>query len=347
MRKFLGIALAVLSVLFLLSGYGWAGQKTTSMVVIYAITTGLSGLLVAGYFLLVQERNPWFVFLLCSVLLVNIGYYLIAISDTLEQALAANRIAYLGSVFLPVCMFMIIANVTALRLPRGLPVCLLILAGVIFAIAASPGILDVYYKEVRLMTVAGVSVLDKVYGPLHPVYLFYLVSFFAAMTAVILCAYFKKLLPSPTYAAVLLAAVFVNIAVWMLEQLVKIDFEFLSVSYLMSEVFLLGLYLLQQEQQTASPASTEEPLQTDAELQEQAEQLMEKRRQAEGFAAELTPTERKIFDLYIAGSSTKDIMAQLCIKENTLKFHNKNIYGKFGVSSRKQLVALWQDAFGE
>ena len=33
-------------------------------------------------------------------------------------------------------------------------------------------------------------------------------------------------------------------------------------------------------------------------------------------------------------------MASLNIKENTLKFHNKNIYGKLGVTSRKQLIEL-------
>ena len=33
-------------------------------------------------------------------------------------------------------------------------------------------------------------------------------------------------------------------------------------------------------------------------------------------------------------------MAALNIKENTLKYHNKNIYGKLGVSSRKQLVSI-------
>ena len=45
-------------------------------------------------------------------------------------------------------------------------------------------------------------------------------------------------------------------------------------------------------------------------------------------------------DLYLAGKSTKEIMAELNIKENTLKYHNKNIYSKLGVSSRKQLVSL-------
>ena len=54
----------------------------------------------------------------------------------------------------------------------------------------------------------------------------------------------------------------------------------------------------------------------------------------------LTPTERAIYNLYISGNTTKEIMASLNIKENTLKFHNKNIYGKLGVSSRKQLIEL-------
>jgi DNA-binding CsgD family transcriptional regulator len=52
----------------------------------------------------------------------------------------------------------------------------------------------------------------------------------------------------------------------------------------------------------------------------------------------LTVTERKIFDLYVSGKSTAETAEAVGIKENTLKFHNKNIYQKLGVSSRKQLL---------
>jgi len=53
---------------------------------------------------------------------------------------------------------------------------------------------------------------------------------------------------------------------------------------------------------------------------------------------DLTPTERKVFDLYFDGRSAKEILEILQIKENTLKFHNKGIYSKLGVNSRKQLL---------
>lgn len=54
--------------------------------------------------------------------------------------------------------------------------------------------------------------------------------------------------------------------------------------------------------------------------------------------ATLTPKEEDIFNLYVQGCSTKDIISQLGITENTLKSHNKNIYSKLGVKTRKELL---------
>ena len=52
----------------------------------------------------------------------------------------------------------------------------------------------------------------------------------------------------------------------------------------------------------------------------------------------LTPQEMRIYELYVAGKSTAEIAAIIGIKENTMKYHNKNIYSKLGVSSRKQFL---------
>lgn len=52
----------------------------------------------------------------------------------------------------------------------------------------------------------------------------------------------------------------------------------------------------------------------------------------------LTPAENRIYELYLAGNNAKQILEILGIKENTLKYHNKNIYSKLGITSRKQLL---------
>lgn len=54
--------------------------------------------------------------------------------------------------------------------------------------------------------------------------------------------------------------------------------------------------------------------------------------------ATLAPKEKDIFNLYVQGCSTKDIISRLGITENTLKYHNKNIYSKLGVKTRKELL---------
>ena len=52
----------------------------------------------------------------------------------------------------------------------------------------------------------------------------------------------------------------------------------------------------------------------------------------------LTPREKAVFNLYLEGYSGKEIVEKLGFTNNTLKFHNKNIYAKLGVTSRKELM---------
>jgi len=335
-KLFAGVSVLLL-LLLSLSGCTAVGEKSASITIVYGSVAVLSLLLLIGVFLLVHKNRVWFILLFSSVLVVNIGYTLLSVSTCLEMALWANRVSYLGSVFLPFAMLMIILNVTGTTHPKWLHGALGALSILVFLIAASPGILPIYYKEVSLQTVGGVTTLHKVYGPLHSLYLYYLLGSFAAMLAVILHAMRKKKLRSPIHSVILLAAVLINIGVWLVEQLVQIDFEILSVSYIISELFLLGVHMIMAENRRLLEQMATQPTVQPTIDPETLEQF------CKGLSS-LTPTERTVFEAYTAGKTTKDVLAQLNITENTLKFHNKNIYSKLGVSSRKQLLALHRQA---
>lgn len=335
MRRFFAYALA-LPLLFL-AGCGPVGEKGQSLTMIYGIMAVLAFLILSAYLAFTKRKNIWFMLLFTSVLVVNVVYFALAGSGNLSQALWANRMAYLGSVFLPLSMSMITVNVTRVRCPKWLPGVLVGLGVVVFFIAASPGYLDLYYKEVTFEKINGVGSLNKVYGPLHILYLFYLLGYFTAMVVTIIRATLNETVESPAYAGIMAVAVFVNIGVWLIEQLVRIEFEILSVSYIISEGFLLGLNLLMAEH--------EKRLQHNPPAPEPAPAVKMDREVIALFqngVSRLTPAERTVFEHYIAGSSTKQIMEQLRITENTLKFHNKNIYSKLGVSSRKQLLEIYK-----
>ena len=282
--------------------------------------------------------------LFSSVLVVNIGYYALSVSNTLAQALWTNRVSYLGSVFLPACMLLIILNAANIAYPKWLPRLLAGIGAVVFLIAASPGVSTLYYKEVSLVTVNGTAMLQKVYGPLHFLYAVYLTVSFAAMVAVIAYAAAKKKVHSTGHVVILAIAVFVNLGVWFVEQLVKLDFEVLSISYIISELFLLGLHLVVSEHQKLQGLVQEANLRA-AELKATMEASnsipADRRTQHHTNVKGLTPTEKTIFDAYLQHMTTKEIMALLNIKENTLKYHNKNLYQKLGVSSRKELQEIY------
>lgn len=351
-KVFAGVPILLFLILSL-TGCNAVGDKSSSSSVIYGATAVLSLFLLVGCIFSVRKKRFWFITLFSSVLVVNIGYTFLAYSSCLETALWANRISYLGSVFLPFAMLMIILNVTNTPYKKRLPYFLFGVAVVVFLIAASPGILPIYYKDVSFAVVNGVSTLVKVYGPLHPIYLVYLFGYFSSMVAVIIRAKSKKTIASTAHAVIIAIALFVNIGVWLIEQLVAIDFEFLSVSYIISELFLLGVHLVIIENQKlreivkqvelaqdytekGTPASdniTGTPIENETVTPERIEIYMLGLK-------ELTPTEKAIYDAYIARATTKEIMSSMNIKETTLKYHNRNIYGKLSVSSRKELLEI-------
>jgi len=345
-KKLFSVILIPAIILFALSGCVSVGNKTASMSVAYGVTSALSLLLLILYCSFIKQKEAWFLLLFASVFIVNAGYFSLAVSQTIEEALLANRIAYLGSVFLPFSMFMIILNISGVKYRRLVPFVLLMISMGVFFVAASPGYLDIYYKSVSLGRVCGVTVLEKEYGAWHCLYLYYLLLYFAVMTCVILYATLKKRHNSVAQAVVLLIAVFVNLCVWFLEQLVKIDFEILSVSYIISELFLIGIYLMIQDvevkKQDNAPAQTEAEEsfsgEAKAPVASASDDYIERCIYLRDHVSDLTATERAIYNSYLAGKSTKDIMNDMNITENTLKFHNKNLYSKLGVRSRKQIL---------
>jgi len=361
----LAVLLPAVQISVFAAGSSAGAAKTVNMSVAYGVTTLFSLLLTGGYCVLLKKKDTWLLFLHASVVIVNLGYFALSISKTLGEALLANRIAYFGSVFLPLCMLMAIMDVCRVRRVKWLPGLLICCSVAMFILAASPGYLDCYYKEVSLIFINGMAKLEKVYGPLHPVYLVYLVGYFGMMAGAILTSIRKKKIASHKHAAILLTVVFLNIAIWFVEQLIYTEFEFLSVSYIVSELLLLMLYGMMQDYELLytnqlPSAETFVPIEQEVlPIVESAEEPPEEDLSADAGAACTAMSEERIakiaakwsVDYVLTGRECdvlcailrdkrrKDIAAEMCVTEHTVKKHTGNIFSKLEVSSRSELFA--------
>ena len=353
------VMLAVMQMSALAAGTSAGAAKSFNMSVAYGVTTLFSLGLAGGYCLLMKKKDPWLLFLHASVVIVNLGYFALSISKTLGEALLANRISYFGSVFLPLCMLMAIMDVCRVRQFKPLPGLLVCCSVAVFVLAASPGYLTCYYKEVSLVFINGMAKLEKVYGPLHGVYLVYLMGYFGMMVGVILTSIRCKRVSSHKHAAILLTVVFLNIAIWFVEQLVYHEFEFLAVSYIVSEMLLLMLYGMMQDygilasdaiapaQRVELPVTTpaEAPAQEEAvaDSEEAQAELSEDRisKIVQTWAADyvLTGRECDVLCAILQNKRRTEIAAEMCVTEHTVKKHTGNIFSKLEVSSRSELFA--------
>lgn len=310
---------------------------------IYAVALLFALLIFGAYTFFCKQREKLFVLLFGAIAIVNLGYLLTSLAASKGFALFANTLAYFGSVFLPMLMLWILLQSLGQRASKTVAIGLLCLSVGVFLLTATQLIpsVDLYYKDVELLQTAdGASYLKKEYGPCHFVYLIYLIGYFGSMIYLALSAIMKKKMESGKQTAVLLVAVFVNLCVWFAEQFTSFEFEFLAFSYLISEIFLLIFrQIILENQRLRETLSHREDLKVEQKKEEDPQILAFR----EGLKS-LTPTEKIVLGHYADGKTTAQTLEAMCITQNTLKYHNKNLYSKLFVSSRKELLELYRKA---
>ena len=314
--------------------------------VIYGVLFALSFLLLLGYCFLVKKKSVWFVLLYISVFVVNGGYLGGSLAQDLQGALLANQVSYFGAAMLPLAMLMIIINTCRIDHPRWLTAVFVLVSFSAFLLAASGGYSTLYYKEVFIEEINGICCLRKVYGPLHFLYTGYLFSYFGLMIAAIVYAGVRKKISSCKYVIFLASAVGGNLIIWFVEQLVHVNFEFLSVSYIATELLMLSVHGIMQDyssQFAKAQAVFDDQLSKSAvtSLPPDVEELF---RLFSEHAAALTATERSILRYYADGKEINEVAELACISIHTVRKHNANIYQKLSVGSRDELM-LYLDLF--
>lgn len=320
-------------------------MKTGNMTYVYGAVAVLSVLLLIGYLLWEKKKERNFLFLTGCVAAVNCGYFLLAAAGSLPMAMFANGVSYFGAAYSMLAMLFIISDVCQMKKRKAVRGILIGISTAAFVLAASGDLFGLYYRSVSIAEINGMTRLIKEYGPLHILYTIYLLAYVALMVEIIRYAHKQQRLTSPKYTMLLFVAVLLNIGVWAVEQAIDIDFEFLSVSYIVTEVILLLIYSMLRDYGIVQPGGTVVSVQMLTQLNSQKitpgalppgmEDLF--RSFAEKVKT-LSSAERRILNYYIEGYETADIPDLAFVSIHTVKKHNHSIYQKLEVASRDELM---------
>ena len=301
------------------------------------------GLLIA-YLLMVKDKEFWLTMLYISIAVVNLGYLLISLANTVGFALFANDVAYLGSVFLSACMFLTIVRLCGFRIKKAHVITCVSLGALMFAIVVSAPMLPLYYKSVDIEMIDGAAKLVKEYGVLHPFYMVYLLGYFAAMIGTIVHSVRKKKIAKPKLAGFIAAIVCSNIMMWLFEKWFHWGYEFLSVTYVISELLLLIVYWMMQDYihkddvPVFTPAESEQlgidiaTMPMDVKIGKVLLCLKN--------GETLAPREREVLELILQYKKRREIAEIMYVSESSVKLYTRTLYSKLGVTCREELYAI-------
>lgn len=304
------------------------------MSVLYGVTCVASIVLLAICSVSYRKENKWLMWLFLSVAVTNIGYFALSVSPNLVLAMTSNTVAYLGSVYISVFMFLTIASMCKLKIPNKVVALLFCIGVIVFVIATSAWYSDIYYVDVAIERVNNATVLVKTYGVLHPIYKVYVILYLVAMIGILVYSFIRKENRHVYVSLYLSFLVAINIGIWLVESILKTRFEFLSVSYVISEILLIMFYSIVKkfiDAQNTPP----EPIKTVEYFDSRDSQAA-----ADEFAQTdlLSKREREVMKLLLEGKKRKEIAEELFVTESTIKKHSASIYKKLEVENRKELL---------
>lgn len=324
------------------------------MSIAYGIIALVALSMIGAYFVIDRKRDIWLLLLVISVFICDLGYFLLSVSQTIEAALNANRLAYFGSVFLPFLLLMMILNLCKIAYRKWVPISLGIFGLFIFLIVASPGYLPIYYEDVSISIVNGTTHLVREYGPLHSLYYLYLFGYLGAMLAVIIIAIVKRKVRAKYHIAFLFCSVLINVVIWLAEQLIPRGFELLSASYVITESFILMLYgilqeygLLAKQMYPSAPMAdtAEKYLSGEIRSGEADSNVLFRREEIEHIFSScemitaLTEREKEVLRCILANKRRKEIAEELFVTESTIKKYTASVFRKLSVANRIELFA--------
>ena len=212
---------------------------------VYKILLGVVVILsFASTFVLLNNsrRNNNYLQVVLSLLLLisNVGYFFLASSTHLSEALLANALSYIGGIFLPMMVMFILAEFSKSVLPQWFVYFIASVNVLIFLAIAMTGRYPLFYSDPKLVIYPD-GVADFVYTPAH----FYYARFVIIAVELILSVFFTVLaFTGKKKASFRTMFIYVGIfvagfIVYFLEKIVNSRYELVPFFYLVCSIGLV------------------------------------------------------------------------------------------------------------
>ncbi|MBO4498006.1 MAG: HD domain-containing protein [Lachnospiraceae bacterium] len=139
-----------------------------------------------------KSYNTYITIIAILIPIANTGALLMSMSESLEGALMATRISYIGGCYLSFFIINSIFDLCELKVSRWIRVAIFAHCTLLYAFVITAGEGTPFYKHISFSIVDGVPVFEKTYGPLHTVFVISVIAYAIASFVAIIYTGLKK-----------------------------------------------------------------------------------------------------------------------------------------------------------
>ena len=209
-------------------------------VIYYDVLFALSLVLTLIYAVIWHKHfDVHFTLMFITIPIANLGYVFLIRSQSLESAITANNIIYLGGCYLMLFIMLSVLSLCRIRMKRPVTVGLMIFTTLVYLSVITSGDLPLFYKSVSYSNENGIPHLEKEYGVMHTVFYIMVLLYFMMSIAAIVYSYFKKKDVSRKIIFLMLLSEFVGIMSYFGGKNIFGTIELVPLSYVMAQVMYL------------------------------------------------------------------------------------------------------------
>ena len=124
--------------------------------------------------------------------IANLGYALVAASESLEAALMGTKVAYIGGCYLTLILMLAVFALCFIEISRPVRLTLMTLCTLAFLCVLTIGKSPLYYESASIAKLDGATVLYKTYGPAHTAFIVMEIAYFTASLCAVIYCYLRK-----------------------------------------------------------------------------------------------------------------------------------------------------------
>ncbi|MCF0224377.1 MAG: HD domain-containing protein [Fibrobacter sp.] len=213
------------------------------MVIYYMIVALVLSLLNMAILIYVSpKRTSSYYTTMFYVISVQIaGHLFLSLSESEAEALLANKIAYVGAVFIPHLFFLGELTICNIKISKRLRIGLFSLSLVIFGLALTTGYSTIFYKSITLVQRNGVTDFDPEFGPAHMLFNAVLGLYLVSGICVLVYSLLKKKNVSYKNLMGLAAMGFISIGAFFVLREMGMDMLVMPAIYLMVEYVMIAI----------------------------------------------------------------------------------------------------------